>query len=45
MSNLKNKIKEAYTGIVMENGATACCSPSTDFTGSCLRFVNRINGI
>jgi arsenite methyltransferase len=44
MSNLKDKIKEAYSGIVTENNATNCCNPSPDFTSSCCGSSSELTG-
>lgn len=36
MRNLKDKIKEAYSGVVTENNtSTGCCTPSNSFASSC----------
>ena len=45
MSNLKDKIKEAYSGVVIENNvATSCCSPSNSFASNCCGPSTELTG-
>ncbi|MBI5540226.1 MAG: arsenite methyltransferase [Bacteroidia bacterium] len=45
MNNLKDKIKEAYSGIVTErNTSTGCCTPSNNFVSTCCGPTTELTG-
>ena len=45
MNNLKDKIKEAYSGVVTESNASSdCCTPSNNFASSCCGPSTELTG-